>query len=253
MKYSHDTIVLEMATATDVGRIRQRNEDEVRILPEAGAAILADGMGGHQAGDVASRLAIEVIAEEIEKNAEPDEQALRQWIEAANQAIRGVASTHSEYRGMGATIVAALCRDDALLFSYVGDSRLYCLSNDSLQQLTEDHTLVQQYINEGMISTAEGKTWAGRNLLTKALGIEDDVSPSSGQAELRAGQTYLLCSDGLTDPVTDEQITEVLSNPEHSAQSAADELVSLANANGGPDNITVAIIRTRDKTDADEK
>lgn len=240
-----------MALATDVGRIRQRNEDEVRVLPEAGAAILADGMGGHQAGDVASRLAIEVVAEEIDKNEQADEQALAQWIEVANQAIRGVASTHSEYHGMGATIVVTLCRDDHLLFSYVGDSRLYRLWNGTLHQLSEDHTLVQQYINEGMISTAEGKTWAGRNLLTKALGIEDSVTPTSGQATLRAGQTYLLCSDGLTDPVSDEQITEILSRPEQTAQSAADELVALANTNGGPDNISVAVVRTRAKTDAD--
>ncbi len=237
-----------MAMATDVGRIRQRNEDEVRILPEAGAALLADGMGGHQAGDVAARLAIDVVAEEIQKHDHADEQALSQWIEAANQAIRGVASTHSEYRGMGATIVVTVCRDDQLLFSYVGDSRLYGLWDDTLHQLTEDHTLVQQYINEGMISTAEGKTWAGRNLLIKALGIEDAISPTSGQATLRSGQTYLLCSDGLTDPLNDEQITEILSSPDRSAQELADELVSQANANGGPDNVTVAVIRTRGKT-----
>jgi len=252
MRFSNDTIELEMALASDVGRVRNRNEDEVRILPDAGAAILADGMGGHQAGDVASRLAIEIVAEEIQKNDEANEDALNQWVEAANQAIRGVASTHSEYRGMGATIVVTLCRDDHLLFSYVGDSRLYRLWNDKLHQLTEDHTLVQQYINEGMISTAEGKTWAGRNLLTKALGIEDAIAPTSGQATLRPGQTYLLCSDGLTDPVSDDQIIEILSRPQSSAQAAADELVSLANSNGGPDNVSVAVIRTLDKTDADD-
>lgn len=250
MKYSHDTLELEMAMATDVGRIRQRNEDEARILPEAGAAILADGMGGHQAGDVASRLAIEVVAEEIDKHEQADEQALGDWIEAANQAIRGVASAHPEYRGMGATIVVTICRDDNLLYSYVGDSRLYRLWNDTLHQLTEDHTLVQQYINEGMISTAEGKTWAGRNLLIKALGIEDAIAPSSGRTTLQPGQTYLLCSDGLTDPVGDDQITEILSRPGYSAQAVADELVSQANANGGPDNVTVAVIRARAKSDA---
>lgn len=250
MKYSHDTLELEMAMATDVGRIRQRNEDEVRILPEAGAALLADGMGGHQAGDVASRLAIEIIAEEIARNEDADEQALSLWIEAANQAIRGVASTHAEYRGMGATIVVTVCRGDQLLFSYVGDSRLYRLGDGALHQLTEDHTLVQQYINQGMISTTEGRTWAGRNLLTRALGIEDAVAPTSGRATLRPGQIYLLCSDGLTDPLTDEQITHILSSPDDSVQAVADELVSQANANGGPDNISVAVIRLRDKVDA---
>lgn len=252
MKYSHDTLELEMGVATDVGQLRQRNEDEVRILPEAGAAILADGMGGHQAGDVASRLAIEIIAEQIANNDHADEKVLKQWIEAANQAIRNVASTHSECRGMGATIVVTLCRGEYMLFSHVGDSRLYGLWNHSLHQLTEDHTLAQKYINEGMISTAEGKTWVGRNLLTKALGIEDTVVPASGRTALQDGQNYLLCSDGLTDAVSDDQITEILSSPEHSAQTAADALVSQANANGGPDNISVAIVRTRAKANAGE-
>jgi PPM family protein phosphatase len=250
MRYSHDTLELEMAMATDVGRVRQRNEDEVRILPEAGAAILADGMGGHQAGDVASRLAIEVVAEEIENSEQADEEALIRWIETANSAIRGVASTHSGYRGMGATIVVTVCRGEHLLFSHVGDSRLYRLWNNTLHQLTEDHTLVQQYINEGMISSSESRTWSGRNLLTKALGIEDSVDPVSGRATLRPGQSYLLCSDGLTEAVTDDHIAEVLSRPDHSAQAVVDTLVSMANANGGPDNISVALIRPREKSHA---
>lgn len=252
MKYSHDTLELEMAMASDVGQIRQRNEDEVRILPQAGAAVLADGMGGHQAGDVASRLAVEVVAEEIGKWERADQEALAESIDAANQAIRGLASTHPAYRGMGATVVIAVCQDDHLLFSYVGDSRLYRLWNGTLHQLSEDHTLVQQYIKQGMISSAEGKTWAGRNLLTKGLGIEESIEPSFGRATLRGGQTYLLCSDGLTDPVTDEQIAAVLGDPEHSAETAANELVQRANANGGPDNVSVVVIRVREKPGSNE-
>lgn len=235
--------------ATDVGQVRQRNEDEVRILPEAGAAILADGMGGHQAGDVASRLAVEVVADEVKRNERVDQHTLGTWIRAANEAIRGVANTHPAYRGMGATIVVAICQDDLLLFTHVGDSRLYRLWNGTLHQLTEDHTLVQQYINEGMISSAEGKTWAGRNLLIKGLGIEEDVEPAFGQATLRAGQTYLLCSDGLTDPLDDARIAEILSNPDFNAQGAADELIHAANVNGGPDNISVAVLRAHEKED----
>ena len=249
MKYEHDTLKLEIAMATDVGRIRQRNEDEVRILPAAGAVVLADGMGGHLAGDVASRLAVEVVTEQIEKAESADEQTLRQWIEAANRAIRSLASSQAAFRGMGATIVVTVCRGDHLLFSHVGDSRLYRLWNTTLHQLTEDHTLVQQYINEGMISSAEGKTWAGRNLLTKGLGIEEVANPTYGQASLRPGQTYLLCSDGLTDPVSDEQISAILSNSDYTGEDAADELVLLANANGGPDNISVAVIRVHEKSD----
>lgn len=247
MKYLHDAIELDMACATDVGRVRQRNEDQVRILPGAGAALLADGMGGHQAGDVASRLAIEVITEEIDKHDQADEEALNHWIEAANQAIRGVAGTHAEYHGMGATIVVTVCRAEHLLFSHLGDSRLYRLWNGTLHQLTEDHTLVQQYVNEGMISKNEGRTWAGRNLLTRALGIEDAITPTAGRTTLRAGQSFLLCSDGLTDVVNDDEITSILSRPDQAAQTTADELVSLANANGGPDNISVAVLHLREK------
>lgn len=246
MKYSSDTLRLEMAMATDVGRVRRRNEDEVRILPEAGAAVLADGMGGHQAGDQASRVAVEVVCVEINKHQRVDEQSMTAWIEAANQAIRTLAGANPAYRGMGATIVVAVCRDERLLFGHAGDSRLYRLSDGALRQLTEDHTLVQQYINEGMISSVEGKTWAGRGLLIKGLGIEDTAKPAFGQSSLHGGQTYLLCSDGLTDPVTDDQIKEVLSDPRFSAEDAANELVALANAHGGPDNVSVAVIRVHD-------
>lgn len=235
--------------ATDVGRIRQRNEDEVRILPEAGVAVLADGMGGHQAGDVASRLAVEVVEEEVRNHDRADEQTLTAWVRAANEAIRGVARTSYSYRGMGATIVIAVFQEDSILFSYVGDSRLYRLWGDTLHQLTEDHTLVQQYINEGMISSAEGKTWAGRNLLTRGLGIEHEVRPTFGRAALHPAQTYLLCSDGLTDPLDDEEIAAILANPDFTAQDAADELVAAANAHGGPDNVSVAVIRAHHKTD----
>jgi len=243
MNEVNNNLSLELAMATDVGRLRQRNEDELKILPGPGAAVLADGMGGHQAGDVAARLAVEVVCEEIERSTDFDQSSLRDWIAAANQAIRGVASTHTAYRGMGATIVAAVRRADRLLFAHVGDSRLYRLNGDGLEQLTEDHTLVQQYINEGMISSAEGKTWAGRNLLTRGLGIEDHVEPGLGDAPLHAGQVYLLCSDGLTDPVSDREIGGILARAGEPIQALADELVRVANANGGPDNISVALIR----------
>lgn len=249
MKFANDNLEVEIAAVTDVGQFRQRNEDEVCALPEAGAAILADGMGGHQAGDEASRVAVKVIAEEIQKHDQVSEAALAQWIDAANQTILALAGANPAYRGMGATIVVAICQDEYMLFSHVGDSRLYRLWNDTLHQLTEDHTLVQRYINEGMISSAEGKTWVGRNLLTKGLGIESVVEPTFGQSTLRAGQTYLLCSDGLTDPVTDEQITDILSHPDYSAREAAQTLVDLANANGGPDNISVIVVRIHGRSD----
>jgi len=249
MKFSSQHLSLDMALATDVGQVRQRNEDEVRVLPDAGAAILADGMGGHQAGDQAARLAVEIVSGEIQKHQQVSDAALAQWIDAANHAILNLAAANPAYHGMGTTVVVAVCQEGLMWFGHLGDSRLYRQWDDSLHQLTEDHTLVQQYINEGTISRSEAKTWAGRGLLLKGLGLEPAVVPSVGQSTLRPGQTYLLCSDGLTDPVTDEEIATILSHPGHSAQEAARALVDLANAHGAPDNVSVIVVRIHARHD----
>jgi len=136
MKFENDDLELEMAAATDVGQLRQRNEDEVLTLPEAGAAILADGMGGHQAGDEASRLAVEVIAEAIQHHDPDSEPALAQWLNAANRAILARAAADPACQGMGATVVVAIRRGARLLFTHLGDSRLYRLQDGALAQLT---------------------------------------------------------------------------------------------------------------------
>lgn len=233
---------LEMSMATDIGQVRSRNEDEIRILPERGIAILADGMGGHQAGDVAARTAVETVAEELRQLEIVSDDSLIQSIKTANKAIRTMASKEPACRGMGSTIVVTSFYEDKVSYAHVGDSRLYAYWDNKLQQLTEDHTLAQQYVNDGLLSVEDSKNWTGRNLLIKALGIEEDAKPNLGYRELHPGQTYLLCSDGLTDPLSDEQIKEVLAEDSLSTDKIAEELVHLANQGGGPDNVSVAVV-----------
>lgn len=234
-----------MAAATDVGRVRERNEDAVRLIPEIGVAILSDGMGGHNAGDVASKLAVQIIgAELLDPGREPRAltgQALVDSMQSANETILAVSKSEPECHGMGATVVIAAFVGDQLLATHLGDSRLYRYWNGELQQLTEDHTLAQQYVRQGVLSAAEAQTWVGRNMLLRALGIERVVNPAITQTTLAPGQLYLICSDGLTDAVADVDIAEILRDRGGSLQDTADRLVDLANEHGGPDNTSVIL------------
>lgn len=237
---------VEMAAATDVGQIRERNEDALRIFPEAGVAVLSDGMGGHNAGHVASRMAVEIIGSELvtEADGRPvTEDALVDALESANESIRAVSRSQPECHGMGATVVVAAFLGQRLLAAHLGDSRLYRYWNEQLQQLTEDHTLAQQYVNQGVIGAREAKHWVGRNMLVRGLGIDRKVKPGLTEATLQHGQVYLLCSDGLTDAVSDEEISTILRNEQESTESTVDQLIQRANANGGPDNISVIVVR----------
>ncbi len=241
---------LQMAAASDVGQIRERNEDAIRILPQRGLAILSDGMGGHQAGDVAARMAVEIVAEELtEAPVAPEHDGrlttdrMVDSLRTANDAIRAVAHSDPQCHGMGATIVVVAFVSDRLLAAHLGDSRLYRYWNSRLQQLTEDHTLAQQYVNEGVIKPKDAKTWVGRNMLVKGLGIEKRVEPAITLATLQKGQTYLLCSDGLTDAVSDDQIARLLGGQHDKLEDCASELIEVANRNGGPDNISVILTR----------
>ena len=241
-----DTLRVEMAAATDVGQIRERNEDALRIFPDAGVAVLSDGMGGHNAGNVASHMAVEIIASELVTDAGDrplTEDSLVDALASANESIRAVARSQPECHGMGATVVVAAFLGHRLLAAHLGDSRLYRYWNDQLQQLTEDHTLAQQYVNQGVIGAREAKNWVGRNMLVRGLGIDRKVKPGLTEATLQHGQVYLLCSDGLTDAVSDEEIARVLQNEQESVEDIVEQLIRRANANGGPDNISVIVAR----------
>lgn len=250
---------LTMAGLTDPGRLRPENEDCIVLYPEIGLAVLADGMGGHNAGEVASRMAVDVMtrycvdtfATESLKPAsaatEPcaaEAGALRGAIEAANTAIHGMAHYNPEYAGMGATVVVALFQDDHLCVGHVGDSRLYRLRGGRLDLLTEDHSVVQELLNRGLITPEEARQSVSKNLVTRALGVDARVQSDLRAVATEAGDVYLLCSDGLNDVLTDAEIGRLLAAHGADPIAAVRQLVAAANEAGGPDNISAIVART---------
>ena len=240
---------VQMVGATNKGLVRERNEDCIKLIPEYGIAILADGMGGHLAGDVASRMAVEVIADELLKdvgggNQNPvfTQQKLISSLAQANKSIRLVAKSRPECYGMGATVAVCVVSNQVLI-SHLGDSRVYQFADGELSLLTEDHTLAQEYLKQGMLNEDEARTWAGRNLLMKGLGIESNVDPDIKIGPVGKNYLYLLCSDGLTDVVSDEKISQTLNVATENLVDTVNRLIELAIENGGPDNISVILIR----------
>lgn len=241
----------EYSALTDVGRHRSNNEDAVLIDPARGIIVLADGMGGYNAGEVASTMAVEQIARELGLRLDEGRptipvRGLRRAIEVcvgnANHAIFEAAHTQAAYAGMGTTLVMAVLHGEALLVGHAGDSRAYRWREGTLKRLTRDHSLLQEQLDAGIITAEEAAISPHRNLVTRALGVEETVLLDVQDFTVVSGDTYLLCSDGLTDMVSDREIAEVLAATPR-AEGRAERLVQCANANGGVDNITVALIQ----------
>lgn len=241
---------VEIVGATDRGLVRQRNEDCIKMMPDRGIAILSDGMGGHLAGDVASRMAVDIVAQELRSGVAGEADGhgeirtdVISALKKANHSIRSKAKSDPRCYGMGATIVLCVVSTD-ILISHLGDSRAYLYVDGALTRLTEDHTLAQSYLKRGLIDEKEAKTWSGRNLLIKGLGIESAIEPDISVNPVKPGGLYLLCSDGLTDVVSDEKILRKLRTRGHDLTQCARELIDLAISGGGPDNISVILLRT---------
>jgi PPM family protein phosphatase len=239
---------LNRGAMTDMGRMRKNNED--RYLVAGRLAAVADGMGGHRAGEVASAIAMEELAalEHAGPWPSPAEagEALRAVFLAANRRIRETAAKDSEFEGMGTTLVALLEDGDSVHLANVGDSRAYLLRNGELSQVTVDHTLVQELIDEGRLRPDEAERHPQRSIITRALGVESDVEVDLFTYKLLSGDRLLLCSDGLSGVVDEQRIRNVLLRvPE--PQEAAEKLVAMANEGGGPDNITVVVLDTTDR------
>jgi protein phosphatase len=250
---------LEMAAATHQGLLRAQNEDCVAMRPHAGLAVLADGMGGHNAGEVASRIAVEAVTGGIEAavaaldglQASRAEALIAEHIARANTLVYHTALGHEEYAGMGTTIVAGLWYGSELSVGHIGDSRAYRLRAQELEQLTRDHTLVQAHVERGTLTREEARKTAARNILTRALGTASEATADVHSYQAQAGDVYLLCSDGLSDMLDDEEIRRTLDCFSAAMQAAADQLVLQANRHGGADNISVVIVKVLDTEERD--
>jgi serine/threonine protein phosphatase PrpC len=232
-----DAMRVEAAVRSDIGRLRQRNEDA--YLVKESLFIVADGMGGHRGGDVASALALETI-----ESATPGEVTLEGLVEdikRANQAVLERGEADRDLRGMGTTVTAILVEDGRAHVAHVGDSRAYLLRNGSLQQLTEDHTLVQRMVREGRLTEDEAANHPQRSVLTRALGVDDEIGVDELTLDVHVGDRLLLCTDGLTTMIDRGRIQKILAR-ERDPQAACDKLIDAANRAGGDDNITVIVL-----------
>ncbi len=241
-------IHLECAQLSDKGMVRTFNEDNVLCDRENGLFVLADGMGGYKAGDVASSMAAQIIQQKIVQGGATSaddsyESGLVNAIASANSQIYRAARLNRDFEKMGTTVVVAHFHDDVLSVAHVGDSRLYRMRRGKMEALTLDHSLLQEQITLGLISPEEARLSHNRNLVTRALGAEGAVVVDTQRFAVEEGDIYLLCSDGLNDMVNDEDIALALSTLSIKLPLAAEILVQMANDNGGHDNVSVILIR----------
>lgn len=230
------------ACRTDIGRQREHNEDAVAISAELGAGILADGMGGHNAGEVASQMAIDMIRVILQQTAGvPAKERLETAVQAAHAGILEKADSSPRYKGMGTTIVVTLLEKQTLTFAHVGDSRLYRWRKGQLEQLTRDHSLQQEFMDKGNYSAEEAARKVGRNILTRALGLEGDFHVDVASTSVQEKDRYLLCSDGLHEMVGDGDISTWLGRG-FDAVTTCEALIDMANTQGGRDNISTVLI-----------
>ena len=227
---------------SDIGSVRTLNEDSYYV-PQSGEKFccVADGMGGHQAGEVASALAVQVFAEKMRDVLPPPHDRLHRAVTAANAAIYEKARSQAEMSGMGTTITALLLENGEAHIAHVGDSRCYLLRGKSLMKVTTDHTLVEEMMLKGVLTVQEARNHPQRNLITRALGTDEQVEVDLLRIRLQKGDVFLLCSDGLTGPVSDREIAEIL-NSRMKRENKLQALVEKALDAGGHDNITVLIV-----------
>ena len=242
---------------TDIGRVRANNEDAVVFDAEMAVGVLADGMGGYNAGEVASGMATDFIKTELSKwlsEAGPLAQlahlkrAMELCVHKANLAIYNSALTNPHHAGMGTTLVLGVFLGDTLLLGHIGDSRCYRVRRGHCERLTRDHSYLQEQMDAGLMTPLQAACSPHRNLVTRALGVEDAVLLELGQHRVEPNDVYLMCSDGLSDMLADAEMLEVLQNVASHPEKAA-SLVDLANAKGGRDNISVLLVHASGESD----
>ena len=249
---------LDVASLSHPGMVRTHNEDSIFVDGDAGLAVLADGMGGYSAGEVASGIAVNVISTgmlpELKSGRELSKVdigsglthaalLLQQQIALANKGIYEAAQARPECAGMGTTLVSAVFFQNRISIGHIGDSRLYRLRGDKFEQLTHDHSLLQEQIDSGMLTPEQARYSLNKNLVTRALGIEAVVPADIAEYRIEAEDIYILCSDGLTDMVEADTVRDIVVAKRADLAEAAAELIDVANQNGGRDNISVVLIR----------
>jgi protein phosphatase len=247
---------IEISGQTHVGMKRSHNEDNLLLLPEERLVVVADGMGGHSSGEIASKIAVDEMAEffkitaqdqdvtwpyKMDKSRNYDENRLATGIKLANMRIFEKASLDQKFKGMGTTIVSVyFARDSEVVVGHVGDSRVYSYRRGALKQLTEDHSLLNDYLKAKKLTPEEIDAFPHKNVIVRALGMKDVVQVDLNRVEPEEGDIFLLCSDGLSGMVTDLQIEQVLASTPELPKACA-QLIDLANANGGNDNVTCVL------------
>lgn len=242
---------LEFCARTDVGRVRSNNEDSVAISHDARMVIVADGMGGYNAGEVASVMLVQILNRELRNrliaagpraDVEQVRELLTTSVERANTAIYQAARAHAHYAGMGTTLVIGLFGADRVVVGHIGDSRAYLLREGSFSRLTRDHTWLQEQMDKGEMTPQEAKRSGMRSLLTRAVGVDPRVRLEVNEFPVKAGDLFLFCSDGLTDSIDDPELAVLLRDPSP-LPKLAERLVQQANALGGRDNISALLVR----------
>lgn len=233
---------MEVIAITDKGLVRQNNEDSYLVEEPSGLLVICDGMGGHIGGEIASGIAVNVIKQEFSpEDVLPGE--LQRVLERANDAVWNQAQKEPSLHGMGTTATAAACRGDMLYVGHVGDSGLYLIRSGSIRKVTRDHTLAEQLLADGVLKIEDMRSNPYNHILTRALGVEKQVAVDLYQEPLQAGDIILLCSDGLSDFVSENEICSIIREKAASLQSAAQSLVECALGYGGGDNITAILAR----------
>jgi protein phosphatase len=243
---------------THVGRQRQHNEDSYLVADEAKLFLVADGMGGHAAGEIASKIAVDAISEFIVHTKEDDgtwphaydehfgraTNRLMAALRLANTRVLEAMRKDARLRGMGTTVVACLADDSTMSVAHVGDSRAYLIRDGALSRLTNDHSWVFEQVQAGMLTEAEAEKHPLRNVITRALGGALSVTPDASEVESRPGDVYLLCSDGLTGMVPEDEILRIVSENGNDLEAACQTLIDIANERGGLDNVTAILVKT---------
>jgi protein phosphatase len=240
---------------TDVGAVREHNEDSFAVDNESGLYVVCDGVGGRSAGEVASQMAVDIIKGYMNKTRESDEAFIGEYdkglsritnhlgsaIRMANKVVHEASNSKPNLRGMGSTVVAAFVDEGTVSLAHAGDSRAYLIREGTIKQLTDDHSLVNEQLRKGLITKEQARKSEVKNVITRALGPDHDIEADLAEHKLEAGDRLVLCSDGLSNMVPDEDILSIIDSAERIDRACMD-LIKLANKNGGDDNITAVII-----------